>query len=440
MLLRGQPARLLRSVVADALYRGSLVMLLNTAVMSALGVAFWALAARSYPAAAVGSYSAVVAGVGLLSAVAALGLPTLVTRHIAGTANPRELLVATVIAITVIGGTVCLLCIAAFGPHLPSALHLRQHGRMVYLITALVVITAVSAAIDNGLIALRASQAVLLTNLAGSIVKVAALCLLPGLRSSGLLIAYSLGLIVATVTSGVALIRLVKNSTGQGQGRSRGHSLGVLRSRLSGLGATYLATVMGILPITVVPLEVLAIRGAAETARFTVAFLIAGFLNFIPSATAQVLFAEASRRGAAAGQQVRKAARAVYGLLLPAIVALVVAAPLALRLFGAEYASQATGCLRVLVLSATFTGGTYLIDAMLISRDRTGAYLFMNGANAALVVGATGLLLPHGLTAGAWGWTIGQGLSLLLGLAVVATGRLHRAGHPRRVADRALAA
>jgi hypothetical protein len=116
----------------------------------------------------------------------------------------------------------------------------------------------------------------------------------------------------------------------------------------------------------------------------------------------------------------------VYALLLPAIVIVIAAAPLILRLFGEAYATAATGCLRVLALSALFTGGTYLVDSLLIARDRIAAYIFMNGANAALVLGFVGLLVPRGLTAAATGWAVAQGLSLVLGIIVVATAGLGR--------------
>ncbi len=55
-----------RKVASDPLYRGSLVMLTNTALLSALGFAFWTLAARTYPAVSVGSFSGLTAGVSLL--------------------------------------------------------------------------------------------------------------------------------------------------------------------------------------------------------------------------------------------------------------------------------------------------------------------------------------------------------------------------------------
>ena len=410
--------RLARGITGDALYRGSLFLLINTVATSAIGFVFWALAARRYPAAAVGVFASVTSGVGLLAAIAALGLSNTTMRRVAGAVNPRELVTVAVTAIATVGAALCLITVVLLGPVLPAALHLQQHGRMAFLVTVLVVVTAVSSTLDACLVGIRASHVVLVKNLVGSLAKVAALVLLTALGSSGLLVAYGLGLTLATMLSGVALYRRLGGKTGLGSFRA-------LPRYLSMTSGNYLATIMGIAPTSIVPVEVLIVRGAAETARFAVAFLIAGFLNFIPSTIAQVLFAEASRPGATLGGQLRKAIRGVYGLVLPAVVIVVAAAPLLLRLFGTAYV-PATACLRVLALSALLTGGTYLVDSLLIARDRTRAYVFMNGANAALVVGCVAVALPGGLTAAAVGWALAQGLSLLLGLAVLATGRLGR--------------
>jgi hypothetical protein len=291
---------------------------------------------------------------------------------------------------------------------------------MVLLVTVLVTFTAVGTILDVGLVATRASHDVLIKNLAGSIVRVVAMLLLVSFPSSGLLVAYTLGLGLTLVLGGAFLNRQLKAK------RARLGAFRVLRSYLSITSGNYLATVMGILPASVVPLQVLVVLGAAETGRFAVAFLIGGFLNVIPATVAQVLFAEASRERASLWRQLRKAVRGVYVLLLPAIVIVIAAAPLILRLFGEAYATAATGCLRVLALSALFTGGTYLVDSLLIARDRIAAYIFMNGANAALVLGFVGLLVPRGLTAAATGWAVAQGLSLVLGIIVVATAGLGR--------------
>jgi O-antigen/teichoic acid export membrane protein len=421
---RSRALTALRNLFKDALYRGSLILLTNTAAMSAIGFVFWTLAARRYPSSAVGVFASLTSGVSLLAAISALGLQNTMIRHIAGAENQRELVTAAVAAIATVGTIFCIITVLVFGPHLPSVLHLQQRGTTALLITTLVVFTAISGVLDAGLVAIRASYAVLITNMLGSIVKVAALFVLTSFRSSGLLISYGLGLVLATVLSGVALARQIG---GKGV---RFRSFRALRHYLSMSSGNYPAAIMGILPSSVVPLEVLAVLGATATAHFAVAFLIAGFLNVIPSTVAQVLFAEASRQGATLGRQLRKALRGVYGLLLPAVVIVVAAAPLVLRLFGTAYAEGATGCLRVLALSTFLTGGTYLVDSLLIARDRTAAYVFMNGANAALVLACVAILLPRGLAAAAAGWALAQGISLLLGLIVVATGTVGQ-HHPR---------
>ena len=402
------------SIFGNALYRGSAILLANTTATAILGVAFWTLAAHRYPAVSVGLFSGVTAAVSLLGTVAALGLPNVMIRHVAGIENPLELVALTVAAIATVGTLVCLGTVIVLGPHLPPSLHVGQHGGMVVLVTILVVVTAVSSVIDAGLIAIRYSSLVLIKNLIGSLVKVVALLLLARFASAGLLIAFGLGLVLSTGISMVALARRL------GGGWAAAGSLRLLRRYLSLTSANYLATVMGILPLTVVPVEVLVIRGAEQTARFAVAFLIVGFLSLIPSTVAQVLFAEASRRGESLRDQLVRAVRGVYALLLPAVIVVVAAAPLLLSLFGAAYASAATGCLRVLALGTLLTGGTYLIDSLLIARDRKGAYVFINGVNAFLVLGCVAILLPHGLTAAAAGWALAQGLSFLIGLAVLA--------------------
>jgi O-antigen/teichoic acid export membrane protein len=398
----------------------------NQGVSTLLGFVFWSLATHRYSASMVGVFSSVVGGTGLLAAIAALGWQNTMMRHVSNAKNSRELVSVVMIAITTVGALVCLLTVLTIGPHLPASLGLRQHGSMVLLVTVLVVFTAISGIVGAGLVAMRASHAVLVTDLVGSVAQIVALLLLASLRSSGLLISYGLGLALATLLAAVALVH---TSTGKRPGI---RSFLILRQYLSVASGNYLATILGVLPSSILPLEALLIRGPSEAARFVIAGKVSGLLSVIPSTVAGVYFAEASRRGASRRKLLRQSLRGVYLLLVPAVAVVVVAAPWLLDLFGASYSGAATGCLRVLALSALLTGGTYLVDSVLIASDRIGAYVFINGANAALVLGCVGVLLPRGLTAAAAGWALAQALSLAIGLILVTVGRSgrHRRGHP----------
>jgi len=418
--VRSRALTALSRVFSDPLYRGSLIMLANSANLAIFGFVFWLVATHIYSASEVGAYASITAGTGLLSAVTSLGLPNTITRRIASAANPRQLIWLALAVTAVLGGVLCLVTVLLIGPHLPGELGLGQRSATGVLLTGIVIATAISTILDAALVATRATPALAIKNLVGSIIKLVVLVLLAGIGSAGLILAYGLGISLSSVLSGLALWRKLD------RGGERVSPVRLLQSHLSVTAGNYASMIMGILPSTVVPIEVLIILGPAATGRFAVAFTLAGFLNVIPSTVAQVLFAETSRQGVILGVQLRKALRGTYGLLLPPLVLLAVGAPFALRLFGAAYASAATACLRVLLLSAVFTGGTYLVDSILIARDRIAAYTLMNGANAALVLGCVAVLLPHGLTAGAWGWTAAQGLSLLLGTVVIATGRSGR--------------
>ena len=248
----------------------------------------------------------------------------------------------------------------------------------------------------------------LLKNLAGSTVKLAAMLALAAYRSSGLFLARD--------RAGPG------NHAGRSRARLAGRKEEIFAQRLPDdpavpvldLARTTLATVIGILPLTMVPIEVLAVRGAAETARFAIALLIAGFLNFIPSVMGQVLFAEIARGGSLLGKQLRKALRRLRAAVaLPGAYA--VAAPLVLRLFGQAYAADATGCLRVLALSALPAGGTYLIDSILIARDRTAAYTFMQISNAALILGVVGCCCRKGSPPRRPAWPLARSSRSFLG-------------------------
>ena len=371
---RSRTTGAVRNLFGDALYRGSLILITNTVATAAIGFVFWSLAAHRYPASAIGVFSSVTSGAGLLAVIAALGLPNVIVRHIASVQNGRELMIVAVTAVATVGTVLCLVIVLVLGPHLPASLSLNQRGGMVLLLTVLVIFTAIGTIFDVGLIATRSSHDVLIKNLAGSIARVVALLLLVSFPSSGMLIAYSLGLVLTVVLGGAFLHRQIKGK------RARFGAFRVLRSYLSITSGNYVATIMGTLPTSIVPLQVLVVLGAAETGRFAVAFLIGGFLNVIPATVAQVLFAEASRERASLWRQLRKAILGVYALLLPAIVIVIAAAPFILRLFGAAYAAAATGCLRILALSALFLGGTYLVrlTAHRVRPDRS-VYLHERG-------------------------------------------------------------
>jgi O-antigen/teichoic acid export membrane protein len=426
--LRDAVARL----ASDPQYRGSATLLGNTVLLSAFGFVFWTIAARLYSSEDVGTFSAITATVMLLAVVAALGLPNTVMRHLPSSDAARRLVAALLGAVTLLGSVVTVLVVVVLGPHLPDAIVPDAGG---WLLAALVVLTAAGTVTDAALITSRSTGVLLVKNLVASIAKVAVLIPLSALGSTGLVLAYGVGVALSAVLGLETLWRRL------GPARSPAPPVALLRRYARFSGGSYIGTVFGIMPLACVPIVVLAVSGAREAAWWAVAAMLVSFLNFIPSTASQVLFAEASREPGRLREQAVKALRGIYALLVPGMLVMIAAAPLVLTAFGPEYRDHATDVLRVLAAGTIFTGATYVVDSILVARDRVRAYVVMNVVNAVLVLLAVALLLPHGLAAGALGWAAAQGVSLALGGVVLAATGLRpqvrsRPAGPRTPAER----
>ena len=404
-------ARGLRAARTDPLYRHSMVLLLNTTLLALLGFVFWTVAARSHSAADVGHLSGIVAATALLGSAATLGLPNTLMRFLPEDARGLRLAVgacATAAAAGMILGAALVLLADVLPVDVDDALVDRL------AVVLLVVGVAASTVVTAGLVAIRASGVILLSSAAGSVLRLAALLALVALvdaGGTGLLAAYTLGVVLPCLVGAPALWRRLRD-------RPAGPVLTTRRRYLGFAGGNYAGTLVGILPLTLMPILVLAIAGPEETAWFTAAFLIIGFVNFIPSTTAQVLLSEVSRGDARVGHELRRASRYVFALQLPVVVAIVVAAPWILLIYGRDYAEEGATCLRVLAIGTLLSAGNYLIDNALAGSDRVRAYAATNFASTALVLALFAAALPYGLAAAAWGWTLSQALSLLIGYAL----------------------
>src|SRR5260370_40110990 len=115
--------KVLRNVLNDALYRGSMTLLANAIATAAIGLVFWTLAAHSYPVSTVGVFSSVTSGVGLLATIAALGLPITMIRHVAGADHPRELVILAVRPLPPLRHPCLLVNVPARAPPFPPARH-----------------------------------------------------------------------------------------------------------------------------------------------------------------------------------------------------------------------------------------------------------------------------------------------------------------------------
>lgn len=401
------------SARTNHLLTGSVTLLVNTILLAIMGFVFWVIAARTYTSSSVGVYSGVNSLSTLLGSVAALGCPLAIIRFLPGEPNPRRLAVVMIVTVLVLGTCVVALAELIAGPLLFPSVHIPDNVHTAVLTLLLVVVASVGAVTDAALIADRATMTVLIKNVIGSVVKIVVLFALSGLGTTGLITAAAIGGVVAALLGAGALWRRLPATSGPRH--ELGRVMEYVRYSLTG----YASVLIGILPLTVIPLIVLGVLGKAQAGWFSMAFLISALLSFVPSTAAQVLFAEGSRDPAALRGNTIRALKAIYALLLPGALVLAVCAPWILGLIGPAYAAHAANALRVLAAGSVFLGFTYVIDSVLTATNRMRGFFAINVINSVLVVGLVAVFAHNGLTAIAVTWDLAQGLSVLFGLAIL---------------------
>ncbi len=410
-------------IIDDSLYRNALILIVNSGLLAGFGMAFWTLASRSVAADAIGQATALTSFTMFAATAVTLGLPNLMMKSISSISNQRAFVIACCSVVLAFAGTVTAVWIAA-GASLGAALSSFGSGPLMWLFIAVaVIVPAVSSVLDATIIARRESQSVLVKNVCGSLSKLIALPFVVFAGAKGLFGAYVMSSVVATAVAAGLLSRKWNRGESMAPTIERGgpallESLVALRSHAKFAVGNHVGVLVAMLPISTLPLIVVARLGAETAAYIAIPMMIVALVNVVPSMTSQSLFAELSY-GGDQRTLIRKAFATSYSLLLPVLIVVLVGAPWILNVFGAKYSAVGTPVLRWLALAAIFGCANYIADTVIIARGRVGSYTALNiaGTISAMVFPVIGLRYgPNGFGIG---WLVGQiGYALCAALTV----------------------
>jgi len=334
-----------RVILANA---GSLVG--TTVVTSGLGFIYWWLAARQFPAEAVGLGSAAISAMMLLGNVSVLGLGTLLIGELPRQPGKEGSLISTALLVVGLVGGGLGLFFAITAPWISADLSvLAENAGSILLFALGVSLTAGTFVLDQAVVGLLRSDLQLWRNTIFAIVKLMALFL------AGMWLTNKLGLTIYTTWLGGNIVSLtvlagyavLKNGLVNSI-RPRWEILRKLGSAALGHHALNLSLQASGL---MMPIIVTAVLSARMNAYFYTSWMIAGFSAVAPIALTTVLYAVGSSDPAmlAKKMKVTLLLSALAGVL--ASLAFLVGADLILGLFTAAYAEQASLSLRILGLA-----------------------------------------------------------------------------------------
>jgi O-antigen/teichoic acid export membrane protein len=375
------------------LLRNSGSLMASTVVTSVFGFAYWWLAARSFPAEAVGSASTAVSAMMLIGTLGMFGMGTLLIAELprapagqAGNFIAACLLVAGGAA--TVGGLLYAVIVQATGGGLRDALGSPFWTAVLVFAIA---VNAMTLVLDEALVGMLAGGLQLLRNTyfsAGKLLSLATLAF-SGFAVTGgeILTTWVVGILASWLLLVPPLRRRLPS----------------LRPRPSLLRGLYrdaldhnLLNVALFLPRTALPLVVTAVLSTTATAGFYTAWMVFTFLAMLPGTLATTLFAVTATGGAGtdgAGAAVLLRSKMRMALFVsvaagvPASLLLSVLARPVMSVFGREYAEVAAGALAILALSYLPTAVRQLYVA--VARVRG----FVRAATALAVAGGAAELV-----------------------------------------------
>jgi len=331
------------------LYRNALFLVTNSILTGAVGLVFWVIAARFYPAEDVGFASATISAIMLLSLLSTLGLHYGIIRFLPDSDKDSTDMINSCLTITGLASIIIsLIFIAGLGFWSPALLFLRQNliylaGFIIFTVsyTLYVLLTQTYVAKRKAGFALAQGTIFNLVRLP-LVIPLAAFFAAFGIFSAwgiGALVAIGVGILffLSRVQTGYRPLPAIK--------------IPVVNQMVRFSFANYIAALLWFVPGYILPMMVVNLVGAADNAYFYVAWTITSVLSTIPLGTSLSLFAEGSYQEERLDQDTRRSLILTFSIIIPAILLVLLIGDKVLLIFGADYAENAARLLRILAFS-----------------------------------------------------------------------------------------
>lgn len=393
----------LRAFRKNTLYVNALFLMLSAFVAAGSGLVFWVLVTRSYDASAVGLSTTLLTVSSLLSLLCLAGFDTALVRFLPRAGKHKnDYINSAYIIVTVLSSALA----AGFGVVLPMLLPSLSILTNPWAFVGFVVFTAAGSLIiltNAVFLALKQARYIFIINTIFGAAKV--LLVLFMAHGSAMTIFVTVGgAQIVGLAFGVAWMR--RNF---GYRFSPRLHMGAVRAVRKFSLSVYASSILNLLPPTLLPLLIVYHLGLESAAYYYMAFTIAGVLYTIAYASMQSMFAEGSHNEGAMGAHIKRAARLIGILLVPATALVVILSNFLLTTFGDEYAAQASTLLQLLALGALPVAIYSGLGAIFKVTKNLLGVVVMNVVYAVVILGLSFWLIDDwGLAAVGWAWIIGN--------------------------------
>jgi O-antigen/teichoic acid export membrane protein len=396
-----------RSLLSNA---GSMVA--TAVVTSFLGAAFWWVATHYFTQDSVGLASAAISAMTLIGFMATVGLGTLLMGELPRLETGHRSVINAALVTTGSLGAGLGVAFVLIAPLASSNFDpLRQTWAAAVVFAIGVALTALTFVLDQSLIGLLRGGLQLRRNIVFTVVKLVALipvaAVVADAGSQWIYGTWTLGIAVSLVV----MLRFYRER----EGDSLRPNFTLLKDMRVHAITHHAVNVALRTPELALPIVVVTFLSASANASFYIAYMITGFMFFVPLSLSTVLYAVGSGESERLASRFRLTVYVSLGFgVFSNLVLLVLGTPL-LEIFGASYASEASSTLHVLALDIfPSTILTHFVALRRIERRlATALPIIWGGALLQVGGGVIGALLGS-LVGVAIGWVAGATIEAMI--------------------------
>ena len=389
------------------LYRNAIFLIANTVVGSGIGFFFWMVVARYYTPHEVGLAATIIPVVAFLGMLSRFGFDIGLVRFLPSSGKNSRAMINS--CFTISGAAAILISfIFLMGLEIwsPALLFIRENWIFFASFILFSVVFALFPLMNQVFVARRNAKFVL----AGSLISGSRIAL-PILFATffgafGIFASWSVALLFSLIIGMLVFMPLVN----PGYRPIPTVRKSVVNDMIHFSAGNYVAAIFTAMPAAMLPLLILNTLPAESVAYYYIAFTIAWLLFAITYAVCMSLFAEGSHFERELKNNVRKALKFIFTLLIPAVIVILLFGDYLLLLFGAEYSTGGLVLLQIFAVSSIFVAfnSTFIATRQVLKRIKPIIAVAAFNAFAIVTLGYI-FLTWMGLVGIAIAWTVSQG-------------------------------
>jgi O-antigen/teichoic acid export membrane protein len=333
-----------KTLLLEPLYRNTLAMIVNSALLPAFGLLFWIVAAQTISVSDLGLVTAVISIGSLILSLSRFGMDESLMRFLPEHADKNELYSLVMTVTLALAVLISIVFVLNVGWIAPSLVFLQRTDFFLAFIF-LIIVSSVFTSQNSAIMSQRSADRLVIQNL------------LLGLRVPLLFLTGFLGMI--SVFYSICIAYLLSLFYGRyllfKGGISTKIRIGLqpIKKIMAFSLGNYSANILYSIPYSVMPLLIINVLGPKENAYYFMAYNVVYILYTIPVAISTTLFVEGSNN-CPLRETTLKSIKFAYLLIVPATILAIVFGDRLLLIFSKEYSAQSIMILQLLALSSLF--------------------------------------------------------------------------------------